>query len=233
MIMAIILLMFIILSAIFSAPVEAATIKGTIYDFSLRKVNNAIVEIDTKPKQLIVASNASYSFHVPNGVYIIKAQLIQNKNVIGSAQENISIRQDGDYVLDIILFPNIEEGLEEEDLNIDEPYLEEKNNFPIIIPVLAGIVVVSSAGLFYFFMRKKQAEKNENPSSEKASIDDELKKIIEILHREGGRTTQKEIRAHIPLSEAKISLMIAELESKGIVEKIKKGRGNIIILKKR
>ena len=34
------------------------------------------------------------------------------------------------------------------------------------------------------------------------------------------------------MSEAKISLMIAELEHKGLVEKIKKGRGNIVVLKK-
>jgi len=57
--------------------------------------------------------------------------------------------------------------------------------------------------------------------------------LIKIIKREGGRTTQKYIRKQIPLSEAKISLMIAELEHKGIIEKIKKGRGNIIILKRK
>ena len=56
--------------------------------------------------------------------------------------------------------------------------------------------------------------------------------FLEIIKKEGGRTTQKDIRKEIPLSEAKTSLMIAELEHKGIIEKIKKGRGNIIILKK-
>ena len=56
--------------------------------------------------------------------------------------------------------------------------------------------------------------------------------ILEILEKEGGRATQKEIRKHIPLSEAKISLMIAELEHQGKVKKVKKGRGNIIILNK-
>ena len=60
-----------------------------------------------------------------------------------------------------------------------------------------------------------------------------MEQIIKIIKREGSRTTQKEIRKQIPLSEAKISLMIAELEHKGIIEKIKKGRGNIIILKKK
>ncbi|HII71494.1 TPA: hypothetical protein HA265_01940 [Candidatus Woesearchaeota archaeon] len=54
--------------------------------------------------------------------------------------------------------------------------------------------------------------------------------ILDILKKEGGRSTQKEIRKYIPLSEAKISLMIAELESQGKIKKVKKGRGNIIIL---
>jgi len=50
------------------------------------------------------------------------------------------------------------------------------------------------------------------------------------LKKEGGRMTQKEIRKHINLSEAKISLVIAELEDSGKIKKIKKGRGNILIL---
>ena len=67
---------------------------------------------------------------------------------------------------------------------------------------------------------------------EKDDYNKDLNDVIDIIKKEGGRTTQKDIRKQIPLSEAKISLMIAELEHKGVIEKIKKGRGNIIILKK-
>jgi uncharacterized membrane protein len=49
--------------------------------------------------------------------------------------------------------------------------------------------------------------------------------------KEHKRITQKEIRKEVPLSEAKISLIISEMEHRGIIEKIKKGRGNIIVLK--
>ena len=55
-------------------------------------------------------------------------------------------------------------------------------------------------------------------------------KLVVFLKERDGRATQKEIRKQFPLSEAKISLLIAELESKQIVKKIKKGRSNIIIL---
>ena len=64
-------------------------------------------------------------------------------------------------------------------------------------------------------------------------IDGDLKKIMRLLRKNKGRLTQKEIRKEFPLSEAKISLMIAELESLGKIKKIKKGRGNIIVLKKK
>lgn len=69
--------------------------------------------------------------------------------------------------------------------------------------------------------------------SKYADMDHDLHKVIEIIKNEGGRTTQKELRKNIPLSEAKISLMVSELEHKGVVSKVKKGRGNIIILKKK
>ena len=89
-----------------------------------------------------------------------------------------------------------------------------------------------------FELRKKEKEamheeKIKTGQKEEKYEDNELGQLIKIIRQEGGRATQKEIRKQIPLSEAKISLMIAELEHKGLVEKIKKGRGNIIILKKK
>ncbi|MGV8141478.1 MAG: DUF7343 domain-containing protein [Candidatus Woesearchaeota archaeon] len=40
------------------------------------------------------------------------------------------------------------------------------------------------------------------------------------------------MRRHIPLSEAKVSLIISDLEDKGNIRKIKKGRGNVLIFVK-
>ena len=42
----------------------------------------------------------------------------------------------------------------------------------------------------------------------------------------------KDIRKAFGLSEAKASLIITELEHKNLVKRIKKGRGNVIILNK-
>ena len=216
---------------------SAATIHGTIYDLSLKKVNNARVEINTNPKQFLIAQNGTYSFNVPNGFYTIKAQLVQKNDVIASVQENITINQDGNYVLDLILFPDIEEGIEDPGIDVNGNVIEEKTNDGIlligfIILFVSGVVV----GVFYFLRTRKKenvSEDKETSKAEEKSEDEELDNLMKIIRQEGGRTTQKDIRKQIPLSEAKISLMIAELEHKGVIEKIKKGRGNIIILKRK
>ena len=215
--------------------VNAATIHGTIYDLSLKKMDNVRVEINTSPKQFIVAQNSSYAFNVPNGAYTIKAQLIQKNAILASVQENITIKQDGSYVLDLILFPDIEEGVEDIDIDVNGDIVETKNNKNniLILSGIAAILIIILIGLYYFRKQKKETKKIEEIKTERIGEDINLEQIIKIIKQEGGRTTQKDIRKQIPLSEAKISLMIAELEHKGIIEKIKKGRGNIIILKKK
>jgi len=217
---------------------EAATIHGAIYDLSLKKINNARVEVNTSPKQFMIAQNGSYSFNVPNGAYVIKAQLMQKNNLLASVQENITIKQDGSYVLDLILFPDIDEGVEDINIDVNETIIETNNNKLVTVYVTLLIAIIVLIALFYFikYKQKKEAikEREEIKIKNKEEYEEgDLQQIIDIIKQEGGRTTQKDIRRQIPLSEAKISLMIAELEHKGVIEKIKKGRGNIIILKKK
>ena len=215
---------------------SAATVYGSVYDFSLNKVNNARVEINTSTQQFLIARNGSYSFNVPNGTYMIKAQLMQKNTITASVQENITITQDGSYVLDLILFPDVEEGVENPNLDINGNVVDDnspKNNYWVIIVLL---VIFLAAGLYYLKIHKINSENREKEIEtigQKLEEDAyDLDQVIKIIKQEGGRATQKEIRKQIPLSEAKISLMIAELEHKGLIEKIKKGRGNIVILKK-
>ncbi|WP_048085772.1 helix-turn-helix transcriptional regulator [Archaeoglobus veneficus] len=65
----------------------------------------------------------------------------------------------------------------------------------------------------------------------KEELPDDLVEVIEVLRKEGGRLTQKELRKRLGYSEAKMSLIVADLERRGIIEKVKKGRGNIIFLR--
>lgn len=219
----------------------AAMIFGDIYDISLDKVRDVIVEVDTVPKQIYIAKNGSYAFNVPIGDYTIKANYYLDNVLESFSMEEISVKDDGTYRLDLILFPSFEEEyklLDETDFNVVNPFEEEKPIWPYVLMVVVLFLIV-----FYYWKKGKGKEKKKEDKLSLPQSDSEKKEepkeemfdvnqILKIIKEEGGRTTQKEIRKKIPLSEAKISLMIAELEHKGLIEKIKKGRGNILILKK-
>ena len=61
---------------------------------------------------------------------------------------------------------------------------------------------------------------------------DYLNQTLDIIKKNEGRITQKKLRKEMMhLSEGKVSLILTELEHKGKIEKVKKGRGNVILLK--
>lgn len=204
---------------------NAAVLHGEIFDFSLEPLNNAVVEINTIPEQIVVARDGEYEFELNPGDYIIKAAYSNEIDLY--YEQNISIKdKDGRYNIDLILIPALEEeGFED----IDEVFKEDagREASPALIIILMIISLFSIIYLFNWFKSKKKVIKEVREEGE-----NDLDELIKFIKEEGGRVTQKDIRKKIPLSEAKISLMIAELEHKGIVQKIKKGRGNIIILKK-
>jgi uncharacterized membrane protein len=59
----------------------------------------------------------------------------------------------------------------------------------------------------------------------------DLQEIMDIIRGQGGRITQKDLRSKLKYSEGKVSLMLADLERRELIEKFKRGRGNVIILR--
>jgi len=220
-------LLLIIFVVLLSSSVYGAVVHGNTYDISLEKLDDTIIEVDSEPKQTIVAKNGAFSFNLNQGKYQLSARYYENGFLEASIVEEISIKEDeGDYLIDLILFPNFEQ---EELLNesiIDFDLEEEKSRFWYYAGMIFGVIIVIVL-LIVILTVIKPKQKNEETNE-----DEELQKIIDFIRENDNRTTQKEIRKAFPSSEAKISLMISELEAKGVLQKIKKGRGNIIILKK-
>ena len=121
---------------------NAAIIQGTIYDLSLNKITNAIVEINTKPIQKTVSVNGNYLFNVPLGEYNITVKT--QKNVI-IAQEEIEIINEGTFSIDLFAFPDLNEDntLEELDLDINESDLETNNNYVIPFSIVLTFISIS------------------------------------------------------------------------------------------
>jgi uncharacterized membrane protein len=216
---------------VLASPVLGAVIHGSVYDLELNTLSQAVVEIDSTPKQVMVSRNGSYEFAVFPGGYIITAK---HPKLDLSAQENLTIAVEGTYVLDLILFPDLEaeDELLGEALDVEDYEEPEQKQVPVLGIIL---VVLMLAGIGFWVYRKslgKEAQgREEKPAEQKSANKADLSEILAFIRREGGRTTQKDLRKAIPYSEGKISLMLAELEAQGKVQKIKKGRGNIIILK--
>ncbi len=217
---------------------QAATIHGSVYnsDFSLEK--DVIIQINTQPLQKQVTKDGTYLFEVDTGEYILQA-----KKGSLETEEKITIVKDGSFVYDVFLLPSF---LEEDEiwLETNEDYFaEEKSN--TLQYWVAGIIFLA-AGLRILYYRRKygplrkfrkniKKESKKSIEEHKADLQNEPglpEKVLEILEKHDGRISQKALRKELLyLSEAKVSLLLTELEHKGKIEKVKKGRGNVILLR--
>jgi len=225
-----VLILSIIILIICSFTASAAIIHGTVYDLSLDKAEKAIVEINTVPKQQMVVNNGTYSFNVPIGSYSITSKIYEFGEVKASAEENITIKNEGTFVIDLILFPSFEEEdsiLAETDFDLETGLISEEPSQGWIIAVIGAIT------LLVILMRMRGKELLTSRKKMEEDEAKELKNVLAFIKKEGGRATQKDIRKAFPQSEAKISLILTELEEDKKIRKIKKGRGNIIILNRK
>jgi uncharacterized membrane protein len=70
----------------------------------------------------------------------------------------------------------------------------------------------------------------QQPSAQELMLPQDCREVLAIMEKNGGRITQLDLRKALPYSEAKVSLIVSDLESRGLVKKIKKGRGNVLII---
>ena len=208
--------------------VSAATLHGTVYDVSLNRMKDVVVEINTEPNQKYISKNGTYIFSVPAGEYTVEAKYYVSSLLESKAVEGVSVKKEGDFVLDLILFPVVDSELIEEidNVNFNDDYFKEEPNY---MPVIITVILIILFFIILYFVKNK-SDKRQVKEGKIRDGEDYYDKVLSII-KENKRVTQKEIRKQIPLSEAKISLIISELEHKGRIEKIKKGRGNILILK--
>jgi hypothetical protein len=64
-----------------------------------------------------------------------------------------------------------------------------------------------------------------------AGLTSEEEEILAILRRDEGSTPQKELYRQLPISDSKLSLLLGNLEERGLVRRARKGRENTVHLK--
>ncbi len=243
-----IMLVSIILVVLLTSLATATTLKGTIYNSDLEVETNVLIEIDTTPAQQYLSKDGNYAFQLQPGRYNLTAT-----KGLDLVNEEINVVSEGEFVFDLFLLPDFTEENElwqesEENYFAGDGEVKNENegkDYAGWRYYLAGmIILVLLVRLFWFrkkygslrkYKQKMKAEQRKTVEEHRKELEAEpgyLDRTLEIIKKHDGRIYQKELRQEmLDLSEAKVSLLITELEHKGKIEKIKKGRGNVIILK--
>lgn len=199
---------------------SAATITGTIYDYSLQPVPGAVIQINTIPEQTLVAQEGTYKLEVPAGEYTLKVSKASGEGLEEKAEANITVPTTGTFTYDLILFQELQE--------FEEPALDNLIEEPATISpliLLAILFVVIGLIVFTIIRMKKKIERE-------IQEEDELAGKIFLFIKKEKRTTQKNIRKQFPYAEATISLVLTSLEHEKKITKVKKGRSNVILYNK-
>jgi uncharacterized membrane protein len=227
-----------ILFIVFITGAQAATLHGTIYEWSDfdNPLKNIWVEVNSTPVQKVLATTGTYSFNLTPGTYLIKARYYHNDILEYSADEEIQIDKEGNFTHDLLLFPPTDSEYLG-DINLTSS-LDKSESGPNDYIIIFLILAFSALMIIYWIMRKKDARiesiNRELPPENMAEtahkeLPEDLRNLYDTILKMGGRTTQKDVRKKIAHSEAKVSLMLDDLEDRGLIKKIKKGRSNIII----
>jgi uncharacterized membrane protein len=238
--------MILVITALISYA-QAATVYGTIYSWSdfEKPLKNAILEINTIPVQSKVANDGTYSFDdLSPGNYTIRAKYYRNNVLDLADEEQIQIMEDeGRFNIDLLLFPPNDPELEYlGDINLSSD-IEIKGESNLTSYIILFLFLIAAVIALYFRPWKKKTPISEAASGSIAQqptampktkeLPEDLHELYALIMKKGGRVTQKELRGEMKCSEAKVSLMLDDLEDRGRIKKIRKGRSNIIIAESR
>ncbi len=237
----------------------AAQVQGKFYDTTFSTIQKALVTINTTPEEKQVFSEnysfsvTSGSYHINAVAYVSGRRLVAEENfTIAEKHSERSIHRD------LIFFPDLDEEYERiaenksESSDLEGLYKSQSIS-PLTIIFLALWIVIVIVIVYSFTRIKKQTSEDEDVESEtditKDTVHDELRKLRETISSKSASTqnlkpetqqlydyihnnhqvSQRELRKEFPMSDAKLSLVVTELEDKGLIKKIKRGRGNVLI----
>lgn len=94
--------------------------------------------------------------------------------------------------------------------------------------VPAVLIILSIAAVALFMARKKSATMENIPGTDMMDLED---RIVRLLKENGNALYQSEIGRRLELPKSTVSAALNELHSRDLIEKVKKGRENLIRLK--
>ncbi len=241
------LLIILVIIAMISGA-HAATVQGAIYAWSdfEKPLNNVIIELNSIPVQSRISTDGTYVFeNLPPGNYTIKAKYFRNNVLELAEEEEIQIvGSEGKFNIDLLLFPPTDTELEYlGDINLTGNIEIKGESDTTSYIILFLILIAAGIAIYYRSWKKKTTAAVEvynepitqqpTAKSKTTELPEDLHELYGLIVKKGGRVTQKDLRGQMKCSEAKVSLMLDDLEDRGLIKKIRKGRSNIIIAESR
>ncbi|MEW6035242.1 MAG: hypothetical protein AB1529_01400 [Candidatus Micrarchaeota archaeon] len=195
---------------------SAAYVYGDIYQQDLQKLNRTAIRIEGRFTYQLVTDKANYSIFLPEGDYAISASSSDSGAGELRSLEKVSVGPE-DQRVDLVLRPAL------------------RAEYALFLLALCAIAVIflwssrrwgKAAGQENG--RKPERASQEPVAEQKFELDEDAKSVLRVLDGMEGRATQKEIKETLKFSDAKLSLILTELEQTGHVRKFKRGRANII-----
>ena len=234
---------------LFSNIALGAMISGKVYDWeTLDPVPGTLIQLyvnATVVSQAVSDNQGRYSLNVGLGSYeLISSHTGGNASYLYA--ENITLVMEN-TTFDIVLFPfdTAIPDIPLPELNNTDLDIINGNDFPEVditeskpdtsLILLISAVIVAAAVIMWLSIKKEETgpeEIGEGPKESAGSLPPDLYKLTKAIKAEGGRAEQRKLQKELGVSAAKMSLMITDLESRGIVKRIKRGRGNVITLVK-
>ena len=206
------LVLFLLVFPLLASLTYSAYVYGDIYKSNyLEKLNNTFIKIDGRFSYQMVAKRTNYSLEMPAGDYSLSAEYYdENGGISFYAKQSVHIGQENQRI-DLVLIPT-------------------GNSYDYVLG--AGVAAIA---IFVFYsvltnsMKTKDAMDSERTVKPKpVELDEDAKKVLQALGSFEGRATQKELKDRVGFSDAKLSLILTELEQMEKIKKFKRGRGNII-----
>lgn len=174
---------------------------GDIYENNLEKLNKTVISIEGGFSYQLVTDKANYSIFLPEGEYTISASATDSSGNALRAEERIKVGPE-DQRIDLVLKPMMDVGQ---------------------IAILAAFLLV----VMVFLWSNRHWDMKPKPQP-KMELDGDAKSVLKVLDGFEGRATQKELKETLKFSDAKLSLILTELEHMGKIKKFKRGRANIV-----
>lgn len=192
----------VVLLLLLSATISHASfVYGDIYENNLEKLNKTVISIEGRFSYQLVTEKANYSIFLPEGEYRISASAIDDSGNALWAEQKILVGPE-DQQVDLVLKPAFD---------------------PLYVAVLALLGLV--AAVFLWSNKHWDAK---SKTKQPAELDEDAKSVLKALDSFEGRATQKELKEALKFSDAKLSLILTELEQVGKIKKFKRGRANIV-----